>query len=260
MSTTDASATDGAGEELRGLAAGYALGALDSDEHSRFEAALAESPELRAEVAAFDEVRIGLAPAEEPPPGLRDAVLALTAEAPQAPPAARMPRAQPAAHRPAPVARLDTRHPWYRRPAALVAAAAAVVLLVGGAVLGIGWPGENGWGAQRELAAIEQAPDRRSAEIELADGGTVTLVWSAEQARSAVLAEDLAELDPDRTYELWYIDAEGATPAGTFDGGSGESWRLLDGAMTPGVAVGITVEPAGGSPRPTSEPIAVFET
>jgi hypothetical protein len=33
---------------------------------------------------------------------------------------------------------------------------------------------------------------------------------------------------------------------------------LLDGDAATATAVGITVEPAGGSPEPTSEPIAVF--
>lgn len=254
MSTIDEAATDGADGELRGLAAAYALGALDADDLARFEAALAASPRLSAEVAAFEAALVGLPPAEEPPPALKSAVLAETLDAPQSP------QAPSFAAEASPVTRLHPQRRWYRRPAMLAAAAAAVVLLVGAAVVGLGWSGDNGWGAQRQLAAIEQAPDRRSAEVELADGGTVTLVWSADEARSAVLADDLAALEPEQTYELWYIDADGATPAGTFDGGTGQSWRLLDGTMTPGVTVGVTVEPAGGSPRPTSEPIAVFET
>ena len=36
--------------------------------------------------------------------------------------------------------------------------------------------------------------------------------------------------------------------------------RVLEGEFVPGTAVGITVEPAGGSEQPTTEPIAVIAT
>jgi len=70
----------------------------------------------------------------------------------------------------------------------------------------------------------------------------------------------LPDLDSDQTYELWYIDEAGAAPAGTFDVRGPETWRVLDGTFSPGVVVGITVEPAGGSPQPTTEPIVAIET
>jgi anti-sigma-K factor RskA len=35
---------------------------------------------------------------------------------------------------------------------------------------------------------------------------------------------------------------------------------VLEGSFTPGVAVGVTVEPEGGSPQPTTEPIVVIPT
>ena len=49
-------------------------------------------------------------------------------------------------------------------------------------------------------------------------------------------------------------------PAGTFDVAGGETWRVLEGSFTPGTVVGITVEPAGGSPQPTTDPIVAIET
>ena len=64
----------------------------------------------------------------------------------------------------------------------------------------------------------------------------------------------------DRVYQLWYIDADGATSAGTFAPASGDAYVVLDGAFEPGLVVGITVEPEGGSEAPTTEPIVVFET
>ena len=62
-------------------------------------------------------------------------------------------------------------------------------------------------------------------------------------------------LDSSETYEAWRIDANGASKVGTFrpdaDGNvEAKVLASLDGAL----AVGITVEPAGGSDTPT-EPI-----
>ncbi|MGH3705259.1 MAG: anti-sigma factor, partial [Agromyces sp.] len=149
---------------------------------------------------------------------------------------------------------------WFQRPGAIIAAAAASVVLIAGAIIGVGWAGPNGWGAQREMAAIAEAPDVESSTHELDGGGAVTLYWSAEQGRSGVVVEGLPDVGADSTYELWYIDDAGAQSAGTFDVQGDETWRVLEGDFAPGVAVGVTVEPAGGSPQPTTEPIVVIPT
>lgn len=277
-------------EAFHGLAAAYALDALDSDERAAFERALAESPELRDEVGAYAESAAHLAeqvePAE-PPPSLRDRLLAQVEATPQvasdaatvAAPSAVAPEptatatpespavAAPEAPapeapetRPAGPAESAARRRWFQRPGAIIAAAAAAVVLVAGVVVGVGWPGPNGWGAQRERAAIAAAPDAQSQTLEAEGGGEITLVSSAEQGRSVVIAEGLPELGDDQTYELWYIDDSGAAPAGTFDVSGDETWRVLEGSFTPGVVVGVTVEPAGGSPQPTTEPIVAIAT
>ena len=85
-------------------------------------------------------------------------------------------------------------------------------------------------------------------------------MWSEQLGRSAVQAAGLPDVGDDRTYELWYIDASGATPAGTFDPARGAAYVVLDGEFEPGLVVGVTVEPAGGSDAPTTDPIAAFET
>lgn len=281
-------------EAFHGLAAAYALDALDADERAAFERALAESPELRDVVGAYAESAAHLAeqvePAE-PPPSLRDRLMAQVEATPQVAPdaaPAAAPVAAPAAVAPEPAAAVApdapaasaaesptpgapegppvgpaesaARRRWFQRPGAIIAAAAAAVVLVAGVVVGVGWPGPNGWGAQRERAAIAAAPDAQSQTHEVEGGGEITLVSSAEQGRSVVITEGLPELGDDQTYELWYIDDSGAAPAGTFDVSGDETWRVLEGSFTPGVVVGVTVEPAGGSPQPTTEPIVAIAT
>ncbi|MFK4729453.1 anti-sigma factor [Agromyces mediolanus] len=274
--------------ELRALAAAYALDALDGEELRRFETELARSPELQAEVDAFRVVAAGLGedvPELAPPPALKASLFDRLDETPQLPvtdagqapaaptpaaptPAAPAPAAPapaaPAEPLPAPVApappvdELAERRRRRRLVATLTAAASVAILVIGVAV-GIGWSGPNGWGAQREMAAIEAAADAQSQTVEVAGGGEVTLVWSAELGRSGLAASGLPELGPDHVYELWYIDESGPAPAGVLADGA-DPWRVLDGDFTDGVLVGITVEPAGGSEQPTTEPIAAVQT
>ncbi|MDQ0893097.1 anti-sigma factor [Agromyces ramosus] len=253
-------------EAFRGLAAAYALDAVDDDERAAYERAVDESPELRDEADRYAETAAllaALAEPVEPPPAMRHRLMSRLDELPQqstdapssAPPApepARQPAPGPAEH--------AAQRRWFQRPAAILAGAAAAILLIAGAIVGANWPGPNGWGAQREMAAIAAAPDVQTTTHEVPDGGEVTLYWSADEGRSAVVVEGLPDVGDDSTYELWYLDDSGATSAGTFDVQGEETWRVLDGRFAPGVAVGVTVEPAGGSPQPTTEPIVVIET
>ncbi|WP_353826839.1 anti-sigma factor domain-containing protein [Agromyces sp. SYSU T0242] len=263
-------------EDLDALLAAYALDAVTDDERADVDARLASSPELRDRVREHREAASALAVATEPvapPPGMRASILDRLDEVPQVGPEAD-PRPVPAPAAPAPVtpaeapaaraepgpAERTARARWFARPGAVLAAAAAAVLLIAGAVVGVNWGGPAGWGAQRQVQAIADAPDARSETVASAGGGDVTLVWSEELGRSAVRAEDLPDVGSEATYELWYIDESGAAPAGTFDPAGGAAYIVLEGAFRPGVVVGMTVEPAGGSPAPTTEPVAVFAT
>jgi len=53
----------------------------------------------------------------------------------------------------------------------------------------------------------------------------------------------------------------GAVSAGTFDSsGTGTVWRVLDGSITVGDLIGVTVEPKGGSTQPTTDPIVAIQS
>ena len=109
------------------------------------------------------------------------------------------------------------RRRWFQRPGAIIGAAAAAVVLIAGAIIGIGWTGTNGWGAQREMTAIAEAPDAQSQTLEVQGGGEITLVSSADtRGNQGVMIKGLPELGGD-SIELWYIDNAGAESAGTFD-------------------------------------------
>ncbi len=147
---------------------------------------------------------------------------------------------------------------WKLPIGALLAVAAAAAFFFGGLAIGQldgSNPAPGGTQAE-QLADIAAAPDSQRAVAEVAGGGTATLVWSGELGKSALLAEGLAPLQEDQTYQLWYIGAEGPVSAGTFEASSaGITWHVLDGDMSAGDVVGVTVEPDGGSTAPTNAPI-----
>lgn len=151
---------------------------------------------------------------------------------------------------------------WFNKPAiAISSIAAAIALIVGGGVVTNQISDSNYQRQQADqLAAINSADDMQQAAAAVSTGGTATLVWSEELGKSAVIVDGLEELPSDKTYELWYIGADGViTAAGLMDVANTDStWRVLDGQMAAGDTVGVTIEPKGGSEQPTTEPIVAI--
>ncbi|WP_294180084.1 anti-sigma factor [uncultured Schumannella sp.] len=247
------------------MSGAYVLDALGPEERASFETRLRESDDLRAEVVSLSDtaVELGLAVAPEAPsPALRANILASIAGMPQLPAetaqvsAADTTDAAPAAAGEvlAPTERAQAR--WFRHPAvALAAAAAAIVLAFSGGLLVD--RGAVDLEAQ-QIAEITAASDFQRASVPLDGGGHATLVWSGELGRSALIAEGMGELPSDQTYELWYLRDGQAIPAGTFTMEGDTVTVVLEGVMHAGDAVGVTIEPAGGSETPSTDPIVVL--
>jgi anti-sigma-K factor RskA len=280
------------------LTGAYVLNSLTPDESEAFEARLAESEALRHEVTELADTAVLLGFAVDPvqpPAALKANIMGLISSMPQLPAndapvrdaaagsatadseptvtesaGARVTPIGTAAFGAAPVitdvpnspAQRKAERRWYSRPIVALAGAAAAVALVAGGVGIVGTITDS----QRQsvmadgLAAINAADDSQQAVAAISGGGTATMVWSNELASSAVIVDDLPTLPDGKVYELWYIDtASVARPAGTFTVDSdGKSWRVLDGEMHAGDTVGVTVEPAGGSEKPTTEPIVAI--
>jgi anti-sigma-K factor RskA len=152
---------------------------------------------------------------------------------------------------------------WLSRPlTVLAAAAAAVVLLIGGGVVSNSIGEAQFQQAQAgRLAAINAADDVQRLATDVATGGTATLIWSDELGQSAVVLDGVDALPSDSVYQLWYINDAGITAAGTLSiVASGTTWRVLDGDLSRGDTIGITIEPRGGSEQPTTDPIAAIQS
>jgi anti-sigma-K factor RskA len=253
------------------LAGAYALGSLSGKEKADFEAYLADSEEARAEVAALSDTAVRLALATEPvtpSPQLKESLMAAIRTTPQlsavepAPAAEHASIAEPVeVILPASPAQRKVQARWFARPVTiLVAAAAALALFAGGNLLGQASTNTTAVQAQAaSLVELSAASDVQRASSTVAGGGQATLIWSLDLRRSAVLIDNLPVLPAGKTYQLWYIDAAGAKSAGTFESSDGGmTWHVLDGKMSGGDTVGVTVEPDGGSVQPTTKPIVAI--
>lgn len=277
-------------DDATDLAAGNALHTLTPREQERFDRLRAEHESVREEAAEFEETVAMLdlaAPPVQPSAALKNSLMAaiqnlpqLPADAPVDAPVAEVqvvptavpdvddasvstPTATPApAAATTPVAGAAERKAasrWRRSAVGMVVGAAAAVGLIFG---GVGLANTFGGGSLTQtvaLAEINAASDVQRAKVSM-DDATATLVWSGELGKSALLVDGLGALPSDKVYELWYIGEGGPVSAGTFSAANGTTWRVLDGAMSAGDKVGVTVEPQGGSKQPTTDPIMVIET
>ena len=74
-----------------------------------------------------------------------------------------------------------------------------------------------------------------------------------------IVTEDMVAAPEGKDYELWFqTPTEEMVPAGLMPD-SADQTVVLDGSAADALAVGITVEPDGGSEKPTSDPIALFD-
>ena len=249
-------------DDLGTLSGSYALNGLDPADVAAFEQHLASSQETRNEVTELTDtaVLLGLAATPvTPSAGLKASIMSQLDAHPQVSPAATAPAPAPVAAAIGSAAKRAERR-WFARPVTALAAAAAVIALVaGGGMIASTIAGTQQQQQQADqLAAINAADDVQRASVELDGGGTATLVWSNELLSSALIVDGMQALPDGKVYELWYIGDDGARPAGTFTTGGERTWRVLDGDMAAGDKVGVTIEPAGGSEIPTTDPVVVI--
>lgn len=229
-------------ENLHTLAAGYALDALTDVERRRFETHLIDCDTCADEVRGMRETvtRLGTAAAQEPPEALRERVLAQAARTRQVPP--RVARAA------SPRAR---RLGWMLSAACLVPA-----VVLGVAAVREQRTRERVDRLNHEIAAVMAAPDARTITAPVRPGGSGTVVASRSLGKAVVVMSGLPSLPSAKTYELWLMGPRPPRPAGTMrPPATGTPGPVLASGLGDATQIGITIEPAAGSPRPTTPPI-----
>jgi anti-sigma-K factor RskA len=259
--------------DLHHLSGAYAVDALDDAERADFERHLAACATCRDEVAELAEAaqRLGALTEATPPERLRASVLAGIRQVRPLPPPAgaavtsRGVDEDAGAPTPPPAPGDGARHaapttggtgvPFLRRTSTWLAAAAAVVLLTVG---GLVWqPWNTGRGTLTAVEQVQQAPDATTATSD-AGGVKASLEYSRSLDRSALTVSGLPPAPSGSTYQLWYIPASGDPRSAGFLTATGAgSPTLLEGDIGNASAVGVSLEPAGGSAAPTTDPVVV---
>ena len=225
-------------DDLHVLTGSYVLDALSATEREEFERHLQFCPTCDAEVRGLRETaaRLALACAVNPPTRMERHVLAATYRTRQLPPLA---------------ASRSGRVLHFPRRLAILAAAASVAAAVALGITQLTAQHQLDQARATAIARVVTAPDAH-VDTARAAGGSVTVVTSIRLHEAVVSTSGMASLPAGRVYQVWVMSPSGARSAGLIQGGS-----LLASAVRTGDQIGITVEPAGGTARPTTTPVAV---
>jgi Anti-sigma-K factor rskA len=285
-------------DDIHGLSGAYAVDAVDDVERSLFEAHLADCSQCQIEVASLRAAasEMTLVSQAAPPASLRASILrdisavrplppqmtpeespasevtihevtthevttheVTTQAAPVAPPAN---PESPESAAPSAPASLDSHRSEKakrlgRAPMRqwLVGVAAAAVLATGGLV----WQPWSSDTSTVQLTAMEQVLQAKDAQrFEKKVGqATATIVRSPSLKKAVIVTANMPAPPDGKVYELWLQQGLTMVKAGLMPAGEANT-LLLDGDAASAQAVGITVEPAGGSEVPTLPPVAVI--
>jgi anti-sigma-K factor RskA len=235
-------------DDLHVLTGSYVLDAVSDAEREEFERHLQHCPTCETEVRGLRETaaRLALACAVTPPARMERRVLAAAYQTRQLPPlSADRPR------RRALPRRVPSRRTVTGRMAVL-AAAASVAAAVALGITQLSVQHQLDQARATAIARVVTAPDAHVETARTSMGGNVTVVTSAALHEAVVSASGMATLPSSRVYQVWVLSPSGARSAGLMHGSS------LLAAIRPGDRIGITVEPAGGTARPTTTPVAVL--
>lgn len=214
----------------------YALGALDGEERRRFEAHLAGCNRCSAELPELQHAAAALAldvDGPSPPVRLRERIVA--AAQGNRPPSVTRPRR------------------WFHPATAGIAAAAAC------AAIGLGiWGVSLSNDLDRERLAVSIVADPTAARYPLV--GARGHVVVARSRNAALVVSNLRRAPTGKTYELWVVVASKPKAAGLFRGGGLMSMVTLTEKVPHGAQVAVSLEPTGGSSRPSGSLLFAAET
>jgi anti-sigma-K factor RskA len=259
-------------QDLHTLTGAYALDALDpGSELTRFNRQLQRCQSCASEVRGFREVATAMAFATttEPPPAMRDPVMAAVARTRQLPPEVRT-HARPR--------RTRSAAPWIPWLSGAIATAGIVIAVLFGFALAHTQHELNQAQAQnqalaaaqaRVVAALNQAREHDQALAEIlgaphvtllsqrtTKGGVAVVVLDAATRKLVVSTSGLPALPAGQVYQLWLIGPVKIVSAGLLPTAqAGVTPPVVATGITKGDKLGLTVEPAGGSKQPTTTPI-----
>ena len=238
-------------ERFEDLKDAYVLGALPEEERLSFEEYLAAHPERQAEIDELGGVArlLAFSPQEqEPSPELRSRIIEVV-EA----------EAEPR--------RVRRRSTFASigdylgvRNLALGAAALLVIGLLSWNVL-LQCQLQDLQGQVEDTRDRPQLQQSRTIELEgsWADQGADAEVASIEGNKVILVARDMPSVPEDRTCQIWVINDDVPKPGGLFRPDRNMTATPITRSITKADVIAVTVEPAGGSKKPTSDPVLLAE-
>ena len=235
--------------DLHSLTGAYALDALTSVECEAFERHLATCSGCRDELEGFQltTARLGGAAQLRPPTHLRSRLMADVAQSPQ--------------ERPSAITQL--RRPRFTSKTRWLSIAAAVLVVTSGSL------GVNAYSnAQRAndlsvtasaTAAVLNSADAELVRGEVTGGGSGSLVVSRDREEAVVFTTGLEQPAAGTTYQIWAIGEQGAQSRGLLTPGDGGDAGKVVSWPTEATTFGMTIEPAGGSDQPTTDPVLLLD-
>jgi len=250
-------------ERFEDLKDAYVLGALPEEERLSFEDYLAAHPERQAEVDELGAVAGLLAfspPEQEPSPELRSRVMEVVEAGPR---------------------RVGGRSTFARvgdylslRSLALGGVALLVIgllswnVMLQGQVEDLQGRVQNAQGQVQDLQAqVEDAQDQQqiqqsptiALEGSWADQGANAEVASIHKNQVILVAKDMPSVPEDQTCQIWVISNDVPKPSGLFRPDGNMTATPITNSIAQADVIAVTVEPAGGSEQPTSDPVLLAE-
>lgn len=226
---------------VQDLLPAYSIGSLEAGDRSRVEEHLISCLICRDEAHAFEAIAEQLslaAPAAAPSPDLKDRL---------------MQRVHSARSREQVPARKPSRPLWERLLPAWGLASLCLVIALAGSTLSLWLRVDNlEFRSAGGMRAVPLSPPDAASEA------TGFVLISADGQNGALVVDGLPPLGDDEEYQLWLIRNGERTSGAVFStdersyGGTRIRAPL---SLTEYSAVGITIEPAGGSPQPTGKQV-----
>jgi anti-sigma-K factor RskA len=248
-------------ERFEDLKDAYVLDALTEEERRSFEDFLAAHPERQAEIDELGAVAglLAFSPEEqEPTPELRGRIMEVV-EAEAAP-------------------RRERRGAVFARLVGYIGArglafGAAVLLLIGllswnlllqGQVDDLQGQVQDSQSQVDDLQAqVRDAQAQQTQTVQLsgtwANQGADAKVASINGNTIVLVADDLPSIPEEQTCQIWVIKDDVPESSGLFQPGGAETAAPITPPIKKGDTIAVTVEPAGGSEQPTTDPVLSAE-
>jgi anti-sigma-K factor RskA len=223
----------------------FVLGALPEEERREVEEYLAAHPERQTEIDELGAVAglLALSPQEqEPPPQLRRSIMNVVeaeAERPRTEPSSGLARIREF---------LDVRN--------LVLGAAALLVI-----------GLFSWNVllQGQIQDLQdQAQSPQAPQVVVLEGSGAARQAKAEvmvlhNDQAVLMADDMPPVPEDRTCQIWVIENDVPKPSGLFEPKEGPIAVVVENSVDRGDTIAVTLEPEGGSRKPTTDPMLAAE-